>query len=112
MKKRNCLILCLALVLALTLTVSLPGGCAQAQPNDPAVSYGPAGQNYASSFYGSNGSGYAYCPMDPGYGYSAPATQDYRQYASSARNSGYQGAWCPSNSGYARGYRGDWGSCW
>jgi len=107
MNIRHCLILCLALVMALTLALGFHGG-AQAQQNDPAVSYGPAGQNYASGYYGPNGSGYACCPMGSGYGYSAPVTQDYQQHASRSRNNGYRGGWGP-NSGYARGYR---GSCW
>ena len=110
MNLRNWLLIGLALVVGFTLTVGLPGGT-QAQQNDPAVAYGPAGQDYASGYYGSNGSGYAYCPMGPGYGYSAPANQNYQDYAARSGNKGYQGAWCPWNSGYARGYQGDWG-CW
>jgi hypothetical protein len=108
MNIRNWLLLGLALVLALTLTVGLPGG-SQAQQKHPAASYGPAGQNNASGYYTYNGSGYAYCPMGPGYGYSPPANRNYRNNGSRTWGQGYQGAWCPWNSGYARGYRGGWG---
>ena len=71
MNRPNHWIFGLALVLALTLTLGLPGA-AQAQQNDPAASYGPAGQDYNSGYYGANCRGYNYCPMGPGHGYSAP----------------------------------------
>jgi len=107
MSVRNWSIFGLALVLAFTLTASVPGG-AQAQQNSPAV----ASQGYDTGYYDYNGSGYAYCPMGPGYGYSAPVKRDYRNSDSSTWGRGYQGAWCPWNSGYARGYRSGGGYCW
>lgn len=110
MNTKNWSILGLILVLAFILTAGLPGG-AQAQQNDPAVAYDTARKAHAR-FLGHDGSGYAYCPMGPGYGYSAPADQNYRQHASRSWNSGYQGAWCPWNSGYVYGYRGGWGCGW
>ena len=108
---RNWSILGLALVLAFTLTVSLPGS-AQAQQKDPAATYGPAAQDQAGGYYGYDGSGYSYCPMGSGYGYSAPVNRDYRNNGPRTwDNRGYQGAWCSWNSGYAPGNRGGWG-CW
>lgn len=113
MKTRNWLILSLALMLAFTLTMGIPGG-AQAQNNVPEVSYDSAGQNFASDYYGYNGSTYAgsYCPMGPGYGYYGPARQGYRNYDSRSWGRGHRDARGPWNSGSARGYRGGWGSCW
>jgi hypothetical protein len=111
MNIRNWLILGLALVLAFTLTVGLPRVSQAQQQKDPAVDYGPGGQKYASGYYGSNGSGYTYCPMGPGYEYSAPARQDNRNYAPRSWGQSYQGA-RPWNGGYASGYRGGRGYCW
>ncbi len=107
MNARNWSILGLAMVLAFTLTVGLPGG-AQAQQNHPAANYSP--QDNAGGYYGNGG--YAYCPMGPGYGYSAPANQNYQHYASRTWNKDYRGAWCSWNSGYPRGYRNDGSYCW
>ncbi len=107
MNTRNSLIFGVALVLALT--VGIPGA-SQAQRNDPGVSYAPAAQTYAG-YSGYNGSGYAYCPMG-GYGYAAPASQNYRHHASRSWNRGYQGGWCPWNSGYVRGHHRGWGCGW
>ena len=112
MKTRNCLIFGLALVLGFTLSWGFPGG-AQAQQNNPAISYGPAAQSYDSGYYG-YGSIYAgaYCPMWSGQGYPGPAQQDYRKSDSRPWGRGHRGAWGPRHSGYAGGYRGGWGSCW
>lgn len=110
MNRPNHWIFGLALVLALTLTLGLPGA-AQAQQNDPAASYGPAGQDYNSGYYGANFRGYNYCPMGPGHGYSAPGNQDSRQYASSPRKKVRRAARGSWSSGYAQGQRGGWG-CW
>ncbi len=109
MKTRNWSILGLALVLVLA--VSIP---VQAQKSGPTVPYGPAMQDYGSSYYGYNGSSHAgaYCPMDAGYGYYRPAGQDYRNYDSRSWGRGHRGARSSWNAGYARGYRGGWGSCW
>ena len=102
MKKKSLMILGALLVLAFSASLAMAAN---------QQTYGAAGQGYTSGYYDSNGSGYAYCPMGPGYGYSAPATQDYRQYTSRSWNRGYRGAWCPWNSGYNRNYRAGWG-CW
>ena len=111
MNVRNWFILGLALVLAFILTVSFPGG-AQAQQKDPAATYGPPAQDYAGGYYGYDDSGYSYCPMGSGYGYSTPANRDYRNNGPRTwNNRGYQASWCSWNSGYAPGNRGGWG-CW
>jgi hypothetical protein len=111
MNARNWSILGLALLLVFSLMVGLPGS-SQAQQNDTAAAYSSTAQGNASGYYGYNGGGYAYCPMGPGYGYSAPADQNYRNYATRSRNNGYRGARAPWNAGYNRGYRGGWGCGW
>lgn len=108
MKIRNFLLFGFAL--ALILTVGFPSG-AQAQQNDPAASYGTAGQGYDNGYYGYDGRGYNHCPMGPGYGYAAPANQDSQQYVSRPRKKVHHAARGSWNSGYARGSRGGWG-CW
>ena len=112
MNVRNWSILGLALVLAFTLTVGLPGASQAQQQNDPAASYGPAAQDQAGGYYAYDGNGYAYCPMGPAYGYSAPVNRDYRNSGSRTWGRGYQGARCSWNSGNTGAYRGGWGSCW
>ena len=99
------LILGLALVLAFAMTLGFPGA-SQAQQNDPAASYGPAGQDYNSGYYGANCRGYRYSPKASGYGYSAPATQDNQQYTYRPRNRGCRSNWRSVNSDYYQGYRG------
>jgi len=113
MNIRNWLVLGLALVLASTLIVSVPGS-AQAQQNDAAVSYGTAKQDSSNSYYGYNSSGYTgpYCPMGPGYAYSAPAKRAYRNPGTQPWGRGHRGAWGPQRSGYAGGFHGGWGYCW
>lgn len=111
MNARNWSIFGLVLLLAFTLIVGLPGS-SQAQQNDPATGYGPAVQDNASGYYGYNGGGYVYCPMGPGYRYSAPVNPNYQDSSSNSWERGYQGAWCPWNSGYSRGYRSGCGHCW
>lgn len=106
MNVRNWSILGLSLVLAFTLSVGLPGE-SQAQQNDPAATYSPPAQD-ANGYYGYGD--YAYCPMGPGY--SVPATQNNRHYATRSGNRDYRGAWCSWNSGYSRGYRNGGGYCW
>lgn len=111
MKSHNWLIFGLALALVFTLTIGVPS-VSQAQKNGPAVSPGTAAPDNASSYYGYDGSGYDYCPVGPGYGYSDPANQNYRNNGSRTWRHGYQGAWCPWDNGYAGGYRNSRGYCW
>lgn len=111
MKSHKWLILGLALALVFTITIGVPG-VSRAQQNSPAVSNNTAAPGYAKGSYDKNGSGYAYCPESPGYGYSARTYRNYRHNGSRNWGRGYRGDWCPGDNGYARGYRNSRGNCW
>jgi len=111
MKSQKILLIGLALVLAFTLTIGMPG-VSRAQQNGPAASSGTAASKYTSGYYNYNNNGSAYCPTGPGYGYSARASRNYGQRGPRSWNRGGPNDWCPTDSGYARNYRGGRGNCW
>ena len=110
MKRHKCVLIGLALVLVVTLTMAIPG-VSRAQQNGPAASSATT-PNSASGYYNYNNNGSAYCPTGPGYGYSARASRNYSTRGPRSWNRGGPNDWCPTDTGYARNYRGGRGNCW